>query len=107
MNITELRDRFCNGSKCPICSNEVTIDYKLYFRIVCPNRCIYISLKKRVMSIVDDKVSSEDFYTISIFGEKCSNEVFVEIDKTIVKNVQDKIKYWKENDRYLAKILSK
>ena len=81
---------------CPICNNNLTVDFVIstYF-FKCKNKC-YTKKENRVIIV---------FY---IFGKKfLINKKMQEneIAKKELEKVEREIDYWKENDRYLIKLL--
>lgn len=83
---------------CPICSRKM--DKKNHpfddiIEYVCTNNCFYFYNDNR-------------FYTISSFDEKVvlgvltSEEHYVKAEEAIIKSIT----YWRQNDRYLMKILA-
>ena len=89
-------DICCNDDKCPICESKLQYKNKTYpFEDkFCINGCYAI------------KQYWEMLYEIYIFNEhyfKISNDI--ENQDEIIKEIEKLIAYWRENDRYLAKIL--
>jgi hypothetical protein len=79
----------CPENKCPICGNLVQHSSELglnYHIVECPNSC---------------------YRSISRYGDKLFYMVYLFNVLTPENKVKEKIKYWKENERYLAEILTK
>lgn len=79
-------DLTCKDNKCLICDSILrTMEQSRIQLKNCKNRC---------MSVTIGKNGIIQFF---IFGEKC--EILLR------QKIRQNIEYWKENDRYLAKIL--
>lgn len=80
--------------KCPICHNDMINHEFTYVPTECRNGCFYRFYHPSGTIII--KIFDEEFVHVSGYSlhkEKLHNEIL------------DKIEYWKENDRYLLKIL--
>lgn len=86
-------DVFCRNDKCPICDSEINKISQSYWN--CRNSCFAI-----------DKLNSHVFL-FRIFDEIFSlvNDNNYPNKEKHMLNIINKIKYWKENDRYLIKIM--
>ncbi|MDF2534333.1 MAG: hypothetical protein K0R18_490 [Bacillales bacterium] len=85
-------DVYCKDNKCPICENDLIhlSDLSAY----CENKCYEIHMD-----------GEERVYAISVFYDRDNeDETYFSIKKQMVKIIE-KIEYWKENDRYLMRIL--
>lgn len=90
-------DIYCKDGKCPICSRQMRIEYCDTFMgndYYCDNKCYQIEIYSRDDVQFDMKVFGEYFETGDDFPG--------EIDKVI-----ERIKHWKENDRYLIELLER
>lgn len=76
-------DLSCEDNKCLICNSELVLSGKILSSKNCINNCMKISfINQRLMN----------FY---IFNKPYSG----------IEEIEEQINYWKENERYLAKIL--
>lgn len=82
-----------DSKKCPICNGNILAISNLAGVYECENKCCYIKLDLTIVIRIFDKVF---FFP---FGLKD------EVLKGKIKLIHEEIAYWKENDRYLIKIL--
>lgn len=90
-----------NRKYCPICKRELnkkTNEWKTWNIILCKNSCFEVHDNSR-------------FRITFVFGEKFTiskkEKRYVTINKGVKEQIDEKIRYWKESDRYVAEILSR
>lgn len=90
-------DIYCKDMKCPICEKElITDEHK--FKIKCQNKCYGAIL---YYPDVDKFFIFEKEFDVG-WTEEFSDKDIINKQK---KAIRDQIYYWKENDRYLMKIM--
>lgn len=97
-------DIYCENNMCPICNSEMIFEIRFSaIEIFCKNGCYEISKFKLTTS--EGKIAYQSFIYIfkEHFGDIIDIETYV---KQKEKKVIEKILSWKENDRYLVKILA-
>lgn len=103
INLHENIDIFAKDGKCPICNSELSrrTPNRSFIRY-CKNECYKFD------SFINSDGSYE--YVLSIFGfdfnVNVENRIMAsEAFETISLDIKKEIFYWKENERYLAKIM--
>lgn len=96
MGFLNLYKALPNGKFCPLCENELIKEENGQFSILyrCRNHCYQFYYH---LGITGHIVLGEEFKILCIPDQR-----YLEKES---KEIMDKIAYWKENDRYLAKIL--
>lgn len=99
-------DIYCRNGKCLICGSKLSTFYPHYFNATCKNGCYeyefmwtYNVVKNKEYDIVEFKVFNESYQITTLLNRKEK--------KKLKKKMIDKIKFYKENYRYLAEILEK
>ncbi|AEO93713.1 gp455 [Bacillus phage G] len=94
----------CKNEKCPICDSKVDIDDRAFngnnASLRCSNGCYVV---RGVMESLNSF-----YFNVIIFKDESSyykSNVALEEKIKRVNAIYDKIEYWKENDKYLIKIL--
>lgn len=86
---------------CPICSQElVVLGNNIIDSFACDNKCYSLQIYKigNKVNKIGNKVNRIIiFESVYDFGNIESKE--------IIRQIENKINYWKENDRYLIEIL--
>ncbi|AEO93721.1 gp463 [Bacillus phage G] len=89
----------CKDNICPICESELKIDeFRSLMGKECANKCYFVSLDR-------NSIFPTGFGT---FDENAILDNSDESVEKIIRNmyrIRKSINYWRENDRYLAKIL--
>jgi hypothetical protein len=88
-------DIYCQNNKCPICESNIVVSIFYKFDSVCVNKCYEIY-----------RDNGSNAYAVSIFyDEDSEDETYFSI-KAQEKKIIEKINYWKENDKYLMRIIA-
>ncbi|MDF2534338.1 MAG: hypothetical protein K0R18_495 [Bacillales bacterium] len=87
-------DIYCKNRKCPICESNIVVSDFYKFDSVCVNKCYEIY-----------RSDISNGYAVSIFYDEDNEEETYFSTKTQKKKIIDKINYWKENDKYLMRII--
>ncbi|AEO93718.1 gp460 [Bacillus phage G] len=90
----------CKDKRCPICNSKMNIATYFEFNdeLACNNRCFYTLLSKTHLTN----------FTCKIFNDKKSDKsLSLTLKERIemIDEIYNKILYWKEEDRYLMKIM--
>lgn len=95
-------DIYCENRKCPICDKEMMSKYHretdTLFRLDCPNRCYCYTWGNQTKLFF---VFEVDFLCRDFIAR---NQLW-EIDDIDRKRIEKAINFWKENDRYIVKLL--
>jgi hypothetical protein len=94
-----LIDIYCTDGNCPICDSKMDIKWEdsntFKTQRICKNDCYaYIGTKD-----IDDDFSIQIFDTFSCLSKKCK------LSKSLESEIIKEIKYWKDNERYVMKLL--
>ncbi|MDF2534351.1 MAG: hypothetical protein K0R18_508 [Bacillales bacterium] len=102
-------DLYYRDRKCPICKSKLLSTYSCRFKpgtlvpSFCINKCYgSVSMRsygKKIYSQIDFFIFNKKYSLKTIYSRKKKKAV----KKEIIKQIQ----YWKENDRYLIKIMTK
>ncbi|MDF2534330.1 MAG: hypothetical protein K0R18_487 [Bacillales bacterium] len=88
-------DIYCEKEICPICGSKMQTKESYLYRICCKNKCYeYVYW-----------LGEPEVHTFLIFEEmvRCHYDEYKKETEIAVK---EKINFWKENDRYLVKIMN-
>lgn len=89
-------DIYCKDGKCPICDSEMKVEYCDTFYdndYYCRNKCYQIEIFSHDKQQHDVVLFDVEYIEIENFDDK--------------EKVKKRIQYWKENDRYLMKLLER
>lgn len=91
-------EKYFNIKECPICGKDLRDKGLISYDRYCTNKCY------RIQGY--EQIDSYDFnYYIYIFGEYVSKITSGEEEIEFGDFIDVRIEYWKEDDRYLAKIM--
>lgn len=95
-------DIYCNDGKCPICDR--IIDFEPYASMgLCPNGCYSFMYGPAVHGFA--VFGRENFYNVPLSLKDHGDRLLWRLPVDKWEEVIEKIKYYKENDHYLAEIL--
>ena len=87
---------------CPICEKDLTINLNSYWTTECKNGCYKMSFDKgTIVSVFGEEIKMK--WTTAKLTDEEIEDKFKEFNDII----EEKIKYWKEDYRYLAEILER
>lgn len=96
----DLLEVYCKDNKCPICSNKLRKNGIVVRMLICDNGCF------QIQEYEQHDLSNTCY--ISVFGKSVAVINTKQLNREYEEGKMYKaINYWKENDRYLAEILSR
>lgn len=107
--ILEMSNYKYDFSKCFICDGEMIATTEIFVTYKCKNSCCEYDIEIMVGTVLVELFGGreqEDFFNIRYYEEHSTYppsciEQFKEDEKELI----EKVKYWRENDRYLMKII--
>lgn len=84
---------------CPICEMKLIVDDR-FPAIKCKNECFSVLVYQNF------KNSSHNYNAVSIYKDKFSYHHSVD-NSTLIYIIEEKIKYWRENYRYITELLER
>ncbi|MNJ90066.1 hypothetical protein D3C87_76580 [compost metagenome] len=86
---------YCEDDYCPICNSKILVKIKNGIMLKqCKNECYKIAYY----------IDNIDYFGVKVFKESFSN-LGNKNSKYLIENIEKKIKYLKEDNRYITEIL--
>lgn len=93
-------DIYCKDKKCPICQSEMSEQLGLMIATYCENRCYVFQ-----NMIFTFKSNIYCFYIFDKHVGDFEEDDIKEIEEVLKNEISEEVEFWKENDRYVMKIL--
>lgn len=100
-------DIYCKDGKCPICGNDIEFQF-MGWSYCKKNHCYAFIQYEDYKDDINININLAIFNHFDVFNKRFEFNSLDDSDyiEKIKNQLIEEIKYWKENDRYIAKILS-
>ncbi|AEO93722.1 gp464 [Bacillus phage G] len=96
----------CTNEICPICQSKLERRYGNIYNLACHNGCYDIAMHSKIKLNFGVSFFHEKSYQLYGALRNIDNAIYSTDEKfETVYKIYDEINYWKENDRYLMKII--